>query len=138
MNLILNILRKIPLFQELTEEEHQSIIAHIELQYFPAHHLLFGEGSLGNAMYILKTGSVRIFNKEKQIAVLNEGSFFGEMALLEDKPRMASAETLSDAEIFVLKKDDFAALLKSSPFTAEKLKSAYEKRRQENSGNPTL
>ncbi len=138
MNLILNLLKKIPLFQELTEEEHQSIIAHIELQYFPAKHLLFEEGALGSSLYILKTGSVRIFSHKGQIAILNEGSFFGEMALLEEKPRMASAETLSEAEIFVLKKEDLSELLKTSPSTAEKLKAAHEKRRNDNANNSLL
>lgn len=132
MNLILNILKKMPLFQALTEEEHESIVEHITMEYFPAHHKLFEKGVLGDTMYIVKSGMVRIYDGEKEIANLGEGDFFGEMALIEDKPRMASAETLSDCEIFVLKKEDFAALLQKSPEMAQKVESAYQERKSQN------
>ncbi len=122
MNLVLNILKTIPLFKSLTEEQHEAIIEHITLQYFPAHYQLFKKGDLGEAMYILKSGMVRIFNEQGELGQLGEGQFFGEMALLEQKPRMAGAETLSDCEIFVLKQEDFASLLQKSPEIAEKVK----------------
>ena len=132
MNLILNILKTIPLFQALTEEEHLSIINHITLQYFPAHYKLFEKGILGSAMYILKSGMVRIYNEEGELASLGEGDFFGEMALIENQPRMASAETLSDCEVFVLNKEDFALLMQKSPETAKKVQEAYSSRKQTN------
>jgi CRP-like cAMP-binding protein len=55
------------------------------------------------------------------------------MALIESQPRMASAETLSDSEIFVLSKEDFAALMQKSPDIAQKVQEAYEARKRENS-----
>lgn len=132
MNLILAILKTVPLFQALTEEEHQSIIEHITMEYFPAHYMLFKQGVEGDTMYILKSGTVRIATEETQLAELHEGDFFGEMALLEDKPRMASAETLSDCEIFVLKRSDFSRLLSSSPQIAAKVQEAYQARKSQN------
>lgn len=132
MNLILNILRMIPLFQSLTEEEHESITEHITMEYFPAHYTLFQKGVVGDAMYIIKSGMVKIFNEEAELANLGEGDFFGEMALIEDQPRMASAETLSDCEIFVLKRSDFARLLQSSPEITRKVQAAYQERKSEN------
>lgn len=133
MNLILQILKSVPLFQSLTEEEHMSIIQHVTMQYFPAHYSLFKEGELGSAMYIIKSGMVRIFNPSGDIASLGEGDFFGEMALIEDHSRNASAETLSDCEIFVLNKEDFASLLQKSPEIFRKVTEAYQARKQENS-----
>lgn len=132
MNLILQILKSVPLFQSLTEEEHKTIIEHITMQYFPAHYSLFKEGELGTAMYIIKSGMVRIFNSSKDLANLGEGDFFGEMALIEDSSRNASAETLSDCEIFVLNKEDLAALLQKSPEILRKVTEAYQARKQEN------
>lgn len=132
MNLILQILKTVPLFQNLTEEEHQSIIAHITMQYFPAHYVLFEKGVVGSAMYIIKSGMIRIYNEQADVASLGEGDFFGEMALIEDQPRNASAETLSDCEIFVLNKEDFASLLQKSPDILRKVKEAYQARKQEN------
>jgi len=86
-------------------------------------------------MYIIKSGMIRIYDESKDIASLGEGDFFGEMALIEDQPRMASAETLSDCEIFVLKKDDFAQLMQKSPEIAEKVQIAYSSRKSENAYN---
>lgn len=129
MNLVLNILKAIPLFQALTEEEHESIIQHITMQYFPAHYVLFEKGVLGSAMYIIKSGMVRIYNETADLANLGEGDFFGEMALIENAPRNASAETLSDCEIFVLNKEDFAALMQKSPEIARKVQDAYAQRK---------
>lgn len=133
MNLILAILKNIPLFKSLTEEEHREIINHITMQYFPAHYKLFEKGVLGSAMYILKSGVVRIYNDQGDLATLKDNDFFGEMALIESQPRMASAETLSDSEIFVLSKEDFAALMQKSPDIAQKVQEAYEERKRENS-----
>ena len=138
MNLILNILKTVPLFEELNEEEHESIIEHIKMEYYPAHHTLFEQGKPGDAMYIIKSGMVQIKNNSSTLAQLGEGNFFGEMALLEGQPRMASAETLSDAEIFVLRRDDFLSLLQDTPGIAHKVKRAYDLRKQVNSQNPNL
>lgn len=133
MNLILAILKNIPLFKSLSEEQHKAIIDHITMQYFPAHYKLFEKGVLGNAMYILKSGVVRIYNDAGDLATLKDNDFFGEMALIENSPRMAGAETLSDCEIFVLNKEDFAALMQKSPDIAQKVQEAYQARKQENS-----
>jgi CRP-like cAMP-binding protein len=129
MNLILQILKTVPLFQSLTEEEHKTIIQHITMQYFPAHFVLFKQGLLGTAAYIIKSGTVRIHNQKGELATLKAGDFFGETALIENKPRNADAETLSECEIFILNKEDFSALLKSSPDIARKVEEAYRARK---------
>lgn len=102
------------------------------MEYFPAHHILFEQGVMGDSMYIIKTGVLRIFNETGELAQLGEGDFFGEMALIEDQPRMAAAETLSDCEIFVLKKEDFGELMSKSPEISEKVQAAYLDRKNKN------
>jgi len=133
MNLILAILKTVPLFLSLTEEQHESILEHITMEYFPASYTLFEKGVAGDAMYIIKSGMIRIHNEGQELATLGDGQFFGEMSLLEDQPRMASAETLSDCEIFVLKRSDFSQLMQNSPDIAQSVKMAYEARKAENS-----
>lgn len=135
MNIILTILKTVPLFQSLTEEEHEAIIEHITEQFYPANYSLFNKGDQGDAMYIIKSGMVKIFDADQTIAELGDDMFFGEMALIEDAPRMASAQTLSDCEIFLLKKEDFAALMQKSPEIAQKVKEAYEGRKAVNDVN---
>lgn len=132
MDLVLQILRTVPFFQVLSEEEHKAIIYHIKMQYYPAHYNLMQKGALGDAMYIIKSGTVRIFDEGGNIAQLGEGDFFGEMSLIDSAPRNANAETLSDCEIFVLKKEDFASLLSKSPEISKKVQEAYQARKIQN------
>jgi len=132
MNLILNILKQIPLFQALTEEQHEAIIERIKMLYFPAHHKLFEKGAAGDALYLIKSGMVKIADGANEIANLGDGDFFGEMALIDKAARMASAETLSDCELFVLREEDFANLCANTPDIAQKVTEAYQKRKAEN------
>ena len=63
----------------------------------PANTALFQEGDRGEEMYIIQSGKVKISKRirgvEKTLATLEKGEFFGEMAILNDKPRSATAET---------------------------------------------
>ncbi len=133
MDLILNILKKIPLLQGLTEQQHMSIVDHIKMEYFPVAYMIFEKGAQGNALYLIKSGQVKIVDEGKELAVLGEGDFFGEISLLESAARMANAITLSDCEIFVLQSEDFQLLLEKEPEIALKVNEAYTSRKSENS-----
>lgn len=131
---ILPILKKIPLLADLNEEDHKEIIKHIEMQYYPAHKVIFNEGDPGDAVYIIKRGVIRIFHpgedpvEDKEIAMLGDNDVFGEMAIISEKPRNASAQTMEESEIFVLKKDDFIQLVSSNPNMASRISSEFLKR----------
>jgi CRP-like cAMP-binding protein len=85
---------------------------------FPAATVLFREGDRGEEMFILQSGKVKISKKirgvEKTLATLEKGEFFGEMAILNDKPRSASAETIEDCEMLVIDRKTFEVLLRSN------------------------
>lgn len=137
--IILPVLRKIPLFSALNEELHREIIQHIVLMYYPVNYTIFKEGDEGDALYIIKKGNVEIYNEPKEegdlpkkIAEITDGGFFGEMALVSDIPRNASAKTLSDCEIFILSKDDFKKLLASNTVLAEQISATVVSRVNEN------
>jgi CRP-like cAMP-binding protein len=89
------------------------------VQTYPKEHLLFAEGETGNTMYIIQDGSVKITkivdNKEITLAVLGKGDIFGEMALLEDKPRAATAEIYEDCTLLAVNRDNFSNLIKEQP-----------------------
>lgn len=132
MDIILKILKTVPFFEHLSENEHKSIIQHISMQFYPAHHILFKKGDSGDSMFIIKSGVVKLSDENGEIAELNSEEFFGEMALMEEKPRMAEAETLSDCEIFILKKEDFKSLMHSDLELAKKVQSTFEARKIKN------
>jgi CRP/FNR family cyclic AMP-dependent transcriptional regulator len=84
----------------------------------PAGTVLFQEGDRGEEMYIIQSGRVKISKRirgvEKTLATLEKGEFFGEMAILNDKPRSASAETVDECEMLVIDRKTFDTLLRTN------------------------
>ena len=84
----------------------------------PAGTMLFQEGDLGAEMFIIQAGKVKISKRirgvEKTLATLDKGEFLGEMAILNDKPRSASAETVEDCEMLVIDRKTFEALIRGN------------------------
>lgn len=111
---MIEILKNIPFFAELSDEDLQRIIEKIQMQYFPEQHVIFSEGDGGDMMYVIKRGEVQIIRDNTILAVLKDGQFFGEMALVSDDTRNASAKTVSDAELLTLSKDDFKYLMETN------------------------
>lgn len=135
---ITRILKQIPLLAELNADDHKEIIKRITLEYFPKDHLVFHEGDQGDAFYIIKRGIIRIFHEaqgdkdEEEVAMLGDNDFFGEMALMSDKPRNATAKTVEDTEVFKLTKEDFIELVSSNPNMASRISSEFLKRLKTN------
>lgn len=139
VSVLLPILKQIPLFASLNEEQHKEIIQRIVMMYYPANYTLFKEGDEGDALYIVKNGSVEIFHPEKEagegaktVATISTGGFFGEMALVSEQPRNASAKANVDSEIFILSKDDFKQLLDTNTALAEQISATMVARLKEN------
>ncbi len=84
----------------------------------PAGTALFQEGDRGEEMYIIQSGKVKISKRirgvEKTLATLEKGEFFGEMAILNDKPRSATAETIEDCDMLVIDRKTFDALIRGN------------------------
>ncbi len=77
--------------------------------------ILFREGEYGDRVFIIHSGKVKIVKKvraaDKTLAILGKGDFFGEMAVLDSKPRSATAEVLEDSIILVLDDRTFEKFL---------------------------
>lgn len=78
--------------------------------------IIFRQGAQGNVAYTVRAGKVRIFREidgvETTLATLGVGEFFGEMALLQDMPRSASAEAVGDVDLEVVSREGFEASIK--------------------------
>jgi CRP-like cAMP-binding protein len=89
------------------------------VQKYPKNCLLFAEGETGHNLYIIQEGSVKITkivnNQEVILAVLNKGDILGEMAMLEDKPRAATAEIYEDCTLLSVNRANFASLINDQP-----------------------
>lgn len=80
----------------------------------PAGKTLFREGESGADMYILESGTVEISRGGSVLAALEAGDFFGEMAILEDQPRFATATARTDVRVLRIERASFADLLRAN------------------------
>lgn len=114
-------LKKIPPFNELSEESLSSISDHMQIVSYPADSTIFETGEEGDSLYIIQEGSVRIYVKEPKtnekivLSILSQDDYFGEMALITGEPRSASIETLDDVILLRLDKLGFEKLLHENP-----------------------
>ncbi len=86
---------------------------------FKAGETIFLQGQAGDKMYIIETGEVELARRfgpsERQISALAVGDFFGEMSVLEDLPRTATARALSDCRLLPIDPATFDHLLRQHP-----------------------
>jgi CRP-like cAMP-binding protein len=92
---------------------------------YPKNTMIFSENEPGKELYIIQKGSVKITkimnNNEVMLAILKTGDIFGEMALLENKPRSASAIAYEDTAVLTVTKANFEMMVKSQPQLITKL-----------------
>src|ERR671934_349281 len=85
---------------------------------FPKGHVLFREGDPGKEMYVLQSGKVaiskRVRDVEKVLATLGPGEFFGEMAIISNKPRNATATVSQDARLLIIDPKTFEGMIRSN------------------------
>jgi CRP-like cAMP-binding protein len=81
--------------------------------------VLFREGEKGDVMYLIREGKIKITkggdDDEKVLAVLKEGDFFGEMAIIDGSPRSASAIAATPASLLVIDKETFKSKIRENP-----------------------
>ena len=89
----------------------------LERKVFYAGQKIFTEGDRGDRAYLIQAGNVDIVKNEMHLATLGPGELFGEMALVDDKPRMATAMAQSDVTCVIISRDSFhEKLSKADPF----------------------
>lgn len=117
---IIDCLRAIPIFGELSDRELRMVEKLVYIRRYADGEAIFGAGDPSLGMYIVKTGSVHIVRdipgaKPKLIGVLTAGDFFGEMGLIEDTPRSASALAYGATEMIGFFKPELMSLTSRQP-----------------------
>lgn len=127
------LLADVPLFSLLRDEERTALASRLERIDAPAGKTMFLRGDPGNAMYIVRSGAVEIFFKNDTgerivLETAKSGQFFGEISLLDEGPRTASAVVTEDLEALVVDRGDLSDFLKSHPEAAMDLLAAMGRR----------
>ena len=114
-----------PLFEGLAPEALTRLGALTRTVSFPAGAKIVEIGESGLSLFVILEGQVRVLYPARssnfELARLGPGDFFGEMALLNDKPRSATVEAMEDVELLVLEQDDFRDVLLEAPPVALQL-----------------
>ncbi len=114
------LLSRVSLLQGLSTKHLNQIAAFAKFHHFKRGESIFSESSSGECLYVLVSGRVKIYTstgaKTKTFALLDPGDFFGEMALLGEPTRSASARAILDTELLVLERKDFHKFLKDDSF----------------------
>lgn len=114
------ILKNIPLFAHLDEEQRELLASARTTRRYPKSVIVLHEGDQSNALYFVNSGQVKVSKinedgKEVVICILAEGDHFGEMSLIDDQPRSASIITKTSCEFTLIRKQDFEQMLADNP-----------------------
>lgn len=117
---VFEVLKKIPLFQDLNQREFAKIDDILHHRRFAADEAIVREGEKGVGMYIILTGQVQIVHAGEdgsalKLATLGPGDFFGEQALLDESPRTASAIAVEPCQAIGFFRPDLMELIEQNP-----------------------
>lgn len=113
-------LRAIPLFANLDEKDLSDIAGLLIERKFPRDAVIFEEGTLGDYMYLIQEGQVKVTKmsedgREKILEMFGPGDFFGDMSIFDREPRSASIKTTKACVLMALSRQDFLGLLRQNP-----------------------
>jgi CRP/FNR family transcriptional regulator, cyclic AMP receptor protein len=113
-------LQWVPFFTKLPPEEANDLARRLVRRRFGSGQIIFHHGDPGGLLYIIDKGKVKIAHStpdghEALLAILGAGDFFGELALLDDSPRSATAEALEPTETLTLHREEFMRYIHGNP-----------------------
>jgi CRP-like cAMP-binding protein len=122
----IELLQSVALFWDLSEEELGYISEKMIARHYESGKFIFLEDSEGEQCFFVVQGSVKVTRLSKDgreviLAMLNEGEFFGEMALLDGESRSANVIALEETDVLTLNREDFLVVLHDYPQIAIQL-----------------
>lgn len=118
-----DLIRDVPLLARLSEPDVRALASHGRLHTYRPGALIFQEGDPGDSLHIVVEGAVRIAimstgGEEATVAILGPGECVGDLALLDGRPRSASAVAAQPTKTLVVTRDDFRQWLADRPAAA--------------------
>src|SRR5436305_14160967 len=115
-----DLLKEVPLFQLLDDNERAELAAQLEVVAFASGHVIFNYGDPGDAIYVISSGQVEAFFKNDTgerivLEVATRGDFFGELSMLDNGTRSASVIATEDTQALRLERADLEKFLTLRP-----------------------
>src|SRR3979409_1657507 len=127
-NLAVNttLLKTVPLFSLFSDHELANLFPAIQLRSYARHSLMVRARDKTDALYIILSGKAKVVTddgegREVTLGTIGPSEFFGEMSLIDEKPRSASVEALEACEILYISKPAFMACLKDNSGTPARI-----------------
>ncbi len=127
-----------PLFEGLSRKELTQLARVSEDMEIPEGQVLTREGEIGHEFFVIVEGEVEVTRKGKSLGKRGGGDFIGEVALVEQVPRIATVTAKTPLRVFVLTSTDFHHLLEESPTVERKVLRTLAKRVAVLSEDPTV
>ena len=127
-------IKKVRAFSVLSDKELMYVVPQMRSFYFKAGTTIVNQGEAANLFFIVHKGMVEVsvkkfFFREKQVAILESGDFFGESALVSNSKRNATVIAKTDTSCFVLLKPSFKFMLQENPLFRQNMKAVYARRK---------
>jgi len=131
-----DLLHKVPLLANLSDADREALAVAVGRRRYRRGDIIFQKDEPGHALFIVERGSVRIYVPSAQgndliLAVMGAGDFFGDLSLLDGRPRSASASATADTTLLALERADFIAMITSRPAAAMAVLEAVARRLRE-------
>ncbi|HWJ92745.1 MAG TPA: cyclic nucleotide-binding domain-containing protein [Flavisolibacter sp.] len=108
------ILKSSSIFQDTSEKELLELADRLEEEFFEPHVTLFSKGDVGDCMYFIYKGRIRIHDGEHTLAELDDNEIVGELSVLDAETRSASATTMEDCILLKLEQEAFYEIIMSN------------------------
>ena len=123
---------RVPIFASLGVVTLSEIVGKLRTRYYPAHITILHRGDAGDSMFFISNGEVEVRLPTGGFVRLSDGAFFGEMALLDRRPRAATIATVRPTTLLVLYASDFYEIASHIPALAEAVEAEAKRREEEN------
>lgn len=124
-------LHQVPIFRGLSRKHLETVARQGDSIQVAAGKPVISEGEPGQEFFIVLSGKLSVTAGAKEVAVLGEGDFFGELALFDPAPRDATVTASTPCELFVIDARHFQPLLEDVPLLARKVTAGLAKRLRE-------
>ena len=123
VNPIIRVLENVPIFEHLTEKELSEVLRLTHERTYKKDEHVFKKLAPAEGMYVILDGGVLITDSDSEtvFATLESGDFFGELALLDEEPRSASAISTMPSRLIGFFRTDLLTLMKRSPELGNKI-----------------
>ena len=119
-------LKDLSLFSSLNDDEMQAVANICKTRTIAVNELVFESGAQGDDLFVVLNGCIKIYtqiteNVNKTLITLREGGLFGELAVISEDYRSASAMALEKTELISIKRDNFEKLMEDNPAVGKKI-----------------